>query len=207
MCMHLAALGLFFPSFLFGGHPPHKCNTISANLPHHLSPSQSFSSFEATSCKMRLLALVGFYLLLAATPVPASILSEVSKEQLFLLQRRGELNPVTAIVPARALPSAATLSKDAVSTMPSHQLHRLLADRHVDCHGCVERRELAERALEVYQMPTTDQRVAMMLTTLENTPLTFDQFLHNQILFATAVQGNRCLVMENSTICNTVTVV
>lgn len=150
-------------------------------------------------------AVVVVLAVLVLEPVSAGPLAEeFSKEQLFLLQRRGQpmLPSSTAPTLTRALPSPQRreLLASAVQSMPSRELRRVLRDKDTDCFGCTERNELVERVLEVSDLPTSAQRVASELTTMENTPPTEETVEHNTVVAVEAAMGLQCTILDNRTI-------
>lgn len=107
-------------------------------------------------------------LLSSALVATASLLTEVPPEQVFLLHRRhigttneNELRAVTRGLP---IPTSPNVSLEHLHGLSSRQLSKMLKDRDRDCYGCVERRDLVQRAYEVQQLPTADERVAWQLT-------------------------------------------
>ncbi|KEG11932.1 hypothetical protein DQ04_02141100 [Trypanosoma grayi] len=137
--------------------------------------------------------------LIGADVTTASPFREYSKEHLFLLQRRGALARSDYHV-LRSLPaSRQQLQLRDVNAMSVAQLKGMLRDRETSCVGCVERRQLVERALEVQHWPTLDERVADELVALENTPLDPAAYEESVRLLMEASQDMRCHSAANGT--------
>lgn len=140
---------------------------------------------------------------IAAHIVQGSLLTEVPPEQTFLLHRRhigwGDDEGLRAIT--RGLPSSATpnASLDHLKTLSSRELSKMIRDRASTCHGCVERRDLVQRAYEVQQLPTVDERVAWQLTVSDRGLMTVPARLDN-IAFVTGALANADCNYFNGTI-------
>jgi hypothetical protein len=100
--------------------------------------------------------------------VTASLLTEVPPEQIFLLHRRhlgaADGNDLRAVTRGLPTPTTPNVSLEHLYGLSSRQLSKMIKDRNRDCYGCVERRDLVQRAYEVQQLPTMDERVAWQLT-------------------------------------------
>lgn len=146
-------------------------------------------------------------LVLCACPAARAslLLSEVPKEQAYLQYRRGMLplaDPGAVADITRGLPSSLrpAIPEEAIRAMSTRDLHRLLADRQATCHGCVERRELAQRALEVRRRATEDEWIARTLTLGEDGPITNAERVASRMLAIEAAMGVRCTGAVNGTI-------
>ncbi|KAG8346777.1 hypothetical protein TRVL_02400 [Trypanosoma vivax] len=112
--------------------------------------------------------VLSLYLLAVAK---ASIFREHSREQLFLLRRKGLLVDLEPhLLSALPLPQDNSQAPEDIHAMSVAELKGMLRDRRVACIGCVERQHLVERAIEVRHEPTTDQRVAQELAVMDSAP-------------------------------------
>lgn len=85
-------------------------------------------------------------------------------------------------------------------SLSSRALSRILADRDVTCDGCVEKRELAERALLTQHLATRDERVIQSLVLHEDTALTPAEL---QSSMATAAEAKLGVVCSSNALNNT----
>ncbi|KAK7198949.1 Degradation arginine-rich protein for mis-folding [Novymonas esmeraldas] len=136
----------------------------------------------------------------------ASLLTEVPPEQSFLLLRRhmsssGEdaLRAITRGLPSSSIPNA---SLDHLQSLSSKELSKMLRDRDSDCHGCVERRDLVQRAYEVQQLPTMDERVAWQLTVSDRGLMTGPARLDNVAFVTGALTNADCRYFNKTIYCN-----
>ncbi|KAG5481457.1 hypothetical protein LSCM1_05466 [Leishmania martiniquensis] len=136
----------------------------------------------------------------------ASLLIEVPPEQTFLLQRRhiGSSDEETLRAITRGLPSSSTpnASLDHLNSLSSKELNQLIRDRDSECRGCVERRDLVQRAYEVQQLPTMDERVAWQLTVSDRRLMTFPARLENMAFVSSALSNTDCSIYNQTIYCN-----
>lgn len=136
----------------------------------------------------------------------AALLTEVSKEQEFLLQRRHSTpsdDAAVALLP-KGLPSSRTqqYSLDDMKALSYQQLIQIITDRDVACNGCVERHELVQRAYEVQKLPTIEEKVVQQLTLYDKMLTTQQDFLDNKAFMLAALEQQDCVVDENSIYCH-----
>ncbi|XQJ26184.1 hypothetical protein NXY56_002140 [Leishmania guyanensis] len=147
------------------------------------------------------------FAVVAATLVArASLLVEVPPEQTFLLQRRHigsrDENALRAIT--RGLPSSSTpnATLDHFKSLSSKELSKMIRDRDRDCSGCVERRDLVQRAYEIQQLPTMDERLAWQLTVSDRRLTTMSARLDNIAFVTGALSNTHCNVSNSTVYCN-----
>lgn len=147
-----------------------------------------------------------FAIAASALTVRASLLIEVPPEQTFLLQRRhmGSRDEDALRAITRGLPSSSTpnASLDHLKSLSSKELNKMIRDRDSDCHGCVERRDLVQRAYEVQQLPTMDERVAWQLTVSDRRLITMPTRLENLAFVTGALSNTNCNIFNKTIYCN-----
>ncbi|CAG9572213.1 Degradation_arginine-rich_protein_for_mis-folding_putative [Leishmania major strain Friedlin] len=104
----------------------------------------------------------------------------------------------------RGLPSSSTpnASLDHLKSLSSKELNKMIRDRDSDCHGCVERRDLVQRAYEVQQLPTMDERVAWQLTVSDRRLITMPTRLENLAFVTGALSNTNCNIFNKTIYCN-----
>lgn len=133
-------------------------------------------------------ALVGCLLLAAIT---ASAATKASKMKV-------EKKPASAGSPykednqprLKALPSTKDVAEqDYIRKLSVSQLRKYLRDREARCEGCVERRHLVERAMQVRGWMTEDERIVSELTPVQSSAANALS-LHHIAAVPTAESGN-----------------
>ncbi|CAD2221786.1 hypothetical protein ADEAN_000932100 [Angomonas deanei] len=126
-------------------------------------------------------------------------MTEVSKEQVYLLEKRGMLAPeddvgdVTRYLASR--PSASSIAR-----MPPRSLKRVLLDREVPCTGCLERQDLVDQALSTYHVGSSDRTVSSLLSHSDNVVL-FSEGARENLKFIGDVFGNlNCVDMSDGSV-------
>lgn len=78
----------------------------------------------------------------------------------------------------------------------------MIRDRDRDCSGCVERRDLVQRAYEIQQLPTMDERLAWQLTVSDRRLTTMSARLDNIAFVTGALSNTHCNVSNSTVYCN-----
>ncbi|KPI83283.1 hypothetical protein ABL78_7680 [Leptomonas seymouri] len=148
-----------------------------------------------------LVALLG-----CAFVATASLLTEISPEQVFLLHRRHigptDENDLRAIT--RGLPTSTTpyVSIEHLYALSSRQLNEIIKDRNSECYGCMERLDLVRRAYEVQQLPTVDERVAWQLTVSDRGLLTITSRQNSIATITGALLDANCQYFNETIFCH-----
>ncbi|KAG5508125.1 hypothetical protein JKF63_05377 [Porcisia hertigi] len=135
----------------------------------------------------------------------ASLLIEVPPEQTFLLQRRhigsnseNDLRAITRGLPSSSAPNA---SLEHLKSLSTKQLSKMIRDRNSNCHGCIDRGELVQRAYEVQQLPTMDERVAWQLTVSDRGLMTLPARQENMAFVTGALNNADCRIFNETMYC------
>lgn len=146
-----------------------------------------------------LLAVLCLLFILFHSDAVASVFSETSKEQLYLLERRGLLHPddwnedVTRLL-------RDSLEPFNVEAMHPKELRRLLLEKRTECHGCLERRDLVQKVLEVRRVRTAEENISQLFVALDDSIFSTHTAQENAIFVNRVVKGIECQAQPDGSI-------
>ncbi|CCW65673.1 unnamed protein product [Phytomonas sp. EM1] len=127
----------------------------------------------------------------------ASLMMEFSKEQLFLLKRRGLSKPssLSELPVTRLLPftgNTTSLPENQMLMLSSCKLHQKLNEDNITCNNGERNHELDGRVTEIQSMCLMNEQVMKELTIIETMPFNPDWLFSSIIGFTELVYNIKC---------------
>ncbi|CCW70825.1 unnamed protein product [Phytomonas sp. Hart1] len=127
----------------------------------------------------------------------ASVMIEYSKEQLFLLKRRGlsvpdNLPEVPGAPFLFSAPDKTSLTEKLTLILFSKNMNRILKEHNATCPGHTMMQNISQRAAEAQSLPFFDDHVMQELTIIETLPFSPEWVLSNILGLTEMIYNLKC---------------